>query len=65
MVEHMQSTSRRLGIKAGVRGLVFVVRYRPHYSAGIFAKEHIPAHTFIGAYAGELITDVESEARGR
>ncbi|EJD35580.1 SET domain-containing protein [Auricularia subglabra TFB-10046 SS5] len=31
---------------------------------GVFAKADIPANTFVGIYAGELITDRESHARG-
>lgn len=30
---------------------------------GVFAKSDIPSHSFVGVYAGELITDRESHAR--
>lgn len=31
---------------------------------GIFAGERIPAHTFIGIYAGEYLTNDEGHVRG-
>ena len=32
---------------------------------GIFAGKRIPSGTFVGIYAGEIITDEEGERRGR
>ena len=32
---------------------------------GIFAGRRIPSGTFVGIYAGEIITDEEGERRGR
>lgn len=40
-------------------------RFGPNIATGVFARESIPAHTFIGVYSGELITDVESESRAK
>ena len=31
---------------------------------GIFAGQNIPAHTFIGVYAGEFLTGKEGDERG-
>lgn len=31
---------------------------------GVFAGEAIPAHTFVGVYSGEILTDIEGGERG-
>lgn len=33
-------------------------------NTGVFAGQNIPAHTFIGIYSGEILTDADGAIRG-
>ena len=62
----MPSISRKLRRRAGV-SLQQAHCYHLVFDdvLGIVAAQRIPAKTFVGIYAGEFITDIEGETRGK
>lgn len=68
MVELVRFLSRRQSTRGGVsiEILTFLICVSNHVESGVFAdQKKIYKGTYIGIYAGELITDEEGEERGR
>ena len=66
MVGNMLSTYERPLTKDGVRLYVIVSYCSSICHIGVFAgRQKIPKGSFIGIYAGELLSEKETEERGK